>query len=238
LAQSSPGELRRKRREDLAEALAQVLRFADVDLGRREARVPGAPRPPAGSRGSSPRRSSRPRTRGVRRWRCPLPGPCSSRHRVRERALGRLPRRRVLPAGRWAGRPRDVPLRRALFEDRDVPRLGHVAQGGVRAPPRQARELLRRRDPDRREQQCPARAARPRGRPHGVRAPGGEGELSRKELSHAEAVFVRTSLYHSNVTRETNALRDCLYASALPRGHLSSRWFSRKNEARSTDRRR
>jgi hypothetical protein len=49
---------------------------------------------------------------------------------------------------------------------------------------------------------------------------------------------VRTSLYHSNVTRETNALRDCLYASALPRGHLSSRWFSRKNEARSTDRRR
>jgi hypothetical protein len=64
-----------------------------------------------------------------------------------------------------------------------------------------------------------------------------EGELSRKELSHAEAVFVRTSLYHSNVTWETNALRDCLYASALPR-HLSSTWFSRKNEARTIDRRR
>ncbi len=64
-----------------------------------------------------------------------------------------------------------------------------------------------------------------------------EGELSRHELSHAEAVFVRTSLYHSNVTWETNALRDCLYASALPR-HLSSTWFSRKNEARSIDRRR
>ena len=63
-----------------------------------------------------------------------------------------------------------------------------------------------------------------------------EGELSRHELSHAEAVFVRTSLYHSNVTWETNALRDCLYASALPR-HLSSTWFSRKNEARSIDRR-
>jgi hypothetical protein len=64
-----------------------------------------------------------------------------------------------------------------------------------------------------------------------------EGEMSRKELSHAEAVFVRTSLYHSNVTWETNALRDCLYASALPR-HLSSTWFSRKNEARAIDRRR
>jgi hypothetical protein len=64
-----------------------------------------------------------------------------------------------------------------------------------------------------------------------------EGELSRHELSHAEAVFVRTSLYHSNVTWETNALRDCLFASALPR-HLSSNWFSRKDEARSIDRRR
>jgi hypothetical protein len=64
-----------------------------------------------------------------------------------------------------------------------------------------------------------------------------EGELSRHELSHAQAVFLRTSLYHSNVTWETNALRDCLYASALPR-HLSSTWFSHKNEARSIDRRR
>jgi hypothetical protein len=64
-----------------------------------------------------------------------------------------------------------------------------------------------------------------------------EGELSRHELSHTQAVFVRTSLYHSNVTWETNALRDCLYASALPR-HLSSNWFARKNEARSIDRRR
>jgi hypothetical protein len=64
-----------------------------------------------------------------------------------------------------------------------------------------------------------------------------EGELSRHELSHAAAVFLRTSLYHSNVTWETNALRDCLYASTLPR-HLSSTWFSRKNEARPIDRRR
>ena len=57
------------------------------------------------------------------------------------------------------------------------------------------------------------------------------------KLSHAEAVFVRTSLYHSNVTWETNAVRDCLIASALPRHH-SSNWFSRKDEARSIDRRR
>lgn len=64
-----------------------------------------------------------------------------------------------------------------------------------------------------------------------------EGEMSRHELSHAQAVFVRTSLYHSNVTWETNALRDCLYASALPR-HLSSNWFVHKNAARSIDRRR
>jgi hypothetical protein len=64
-----------------------------------------------------------------------------------------------------------------------------------------------------------------------------EGELSRKELSHAEAVFVRTDLWHSQVTWETNALRDCLYASALPR-HLSSNWFARKRGPRPIERRR
>jgi hypothetical protein len=42
LAQSSSGELRGKRGEDLAEALAQLLRLADVHLGRREAQLPGA----------------------------------------------------------------------------------------------------------------------------------------------------------------------------------------------------
>jgi hypothetical protein len=64
-----------------------------------------------------------------------------------------------------------------------------------------------------------------------------EGELSRHELSHAEAVFARTSLWHSQVTWETNALRDCLFASALPR-HLSSDWFARKSGARPIERRR
>ena len=64
-----------------------------------------------------------------------------------------------------------------------------------------------------------------------------EGTLSRHELSHAEAVFVRTGEVHSQVPWETNALRDCLYASALPR-HLSSDWFARKGGARPIERRR
>ncbi|MGD0673922.1 MAG: hypothetical protein ABSC94_00800 [Polyangiaceae bacterium] len=64
-----------------------------------------------------------------------------------------------------------------------------------------------------------------------------EGELSRRDLSHGEAVFVRTGLWHSQVTWETNALRDCLYASALPR-HLWSDWFARKHGARPIERRR
>ena len=64
-----------------------------------------------------------------------------------------------------------------------------------------------------------------------------EGELSRHDLSHAEAVFVRTSIGHSNVTWETNALRDVLYASTLPR-HLSASWFENRTGARPIDRRR
>jgi hypothetical protein len=64
-----------------------------------------------------------------------------------------------------------------------------------------------------------------------------EGELSRHELSHADAVFVRTGLWHSAVTWESNALRDVLYASALPR-HLPTAWFARKAGARPIERRR
>jgi len=64
-----------------------------------------------------------------------------------------------------------------------------------------------------------------------------EGALSRHELSHAEAVFVRSGVWHSGVTWETNALRDCLFASALPR-HLSSNWFAHKTGARPIERRR
>ena len=63
-----------------------------------------------------------------------------------------------------------------------------------------------------------------------------EGELSRRDLSHADAVFVRTGLFHSNVAWETNALRDCLFASALPR-HVSTTWFARKTGARPLEKR-
>jgi hypothetical protein len=64
-----------------------------------------------------------------------------------------------------------------------------------------------------------------------------EGELSRRDLSHAGAVFVRTGIGHSQVTWETNALRDVLYASMLPR-HLGSTWFDQREGARPIDRRR
>jgi hypothetical protein len=64
-----------------------------------------------------------------------------------------------------------------------------------------------------------------------------EGELSRHDISYAEAVFVRSGLWHSQVTWETNALRDSLYASALPR-HVATTWFARKTGARPIERRR
>ncbi|HWA71747.1 MAG TPA: hypothetical protein VG937_05425 [Polyangiaceae bacterium] len=64
-----------------------------------------------------------------------------------------------------------------------------------------------------------------------------EGELSRRDLSHAGAVFVRTGIGHSQITWETNALRDVLYASMLPR-HLGSTWFDKREGARPIERRR
>ena len=64
-----------------------------------------------------------------------------------------------------------------------------------------------------------------------------EGELSRRDLSHAGAVFVRTGVAHSYVTWETNALRDVLFASTLPR-HLSATWFANRTGARPIERRR
>lgn len=63
-----------------------------------------------------------------------------------------------------------------------------------------------------------------------------EGALSRRDLSHASAVFVRTEVAHSSVTWETNALRDVLYASMLPR-HLGSTWFENPHGARLIERR-
>lgn len=64
-----------------------------------------------------------------------------------------------------------------------------------------------------------------------------EGQLSRRALSRAFAVFVRTGVNHSAVTWETNALRDVLYASMLPR-HLGSDWFTNRDAERTIERRR
>jgi hypothetical protein len=63
-----------------------------------------------------------------------------------------------------------------------------------------------------------------------------EGQLSRRDLSHSDAVFVRTEVAHSSVTWETNALRDVLYASMLPR-HLGSTWFAKREGGRLLERR-
>jgi hypothetical protein len=64
-----------------------------------------------------------------------------------------------------------------------------------------------------------------------------EGTLSREELTHAEAVSIRTQLTHGTVTSELNNLRDCLYASALSR-RLRTSWFDTKRGARPLERRR
>lgn len=62
-----------------------------------------------------------------------------------------------------------------------------------------------------------------------------EGELSREALTRAEAVLVHTQIAHGGVAFETAALRDCLFASALPR-HLETNWFSAKVGARPIER--
>lgn len=64
-----------------------------------------------------------------------------------------------------------------------------------------------------------------------------EGTLSREDLTHAEAVSIRTQLTHGTVTSELNSLRDCLYASALRR-RLRTSWFDAKQGARALERRR
>lgn len=64
-----------------------------------------------------------------------------------------------------------------------------------------------------------------------------EGTLSREDLTHAEAVSIRTQLAHGTVTSELNSLRDCLYASALRR-RLRTSWFDAKHGARPLERRR
>jgi hypothetical protein len=64
-----------------------------------------------------------------------------------------------------------------------------------------------------------------------------EGTLSRTALTRAEAVSIKTQLSHGEVTSSLNSLRDCLYASALPR-RLRTSWFESKHGARPLERRR
>jgi hypothetical protein len=61
-----------------------------------------------------------------------------------------------------------------------------------------------------------------------------EGTMTRADMTHDEAVFVQTSLSHGDVTWESNALRDSLFASAMPR-LMASSWFHDSHAARRID---
>jgi hypothetical protein len=63
-----------------------------------------------------------------------------------------------------------------------------------------------------------------------------EGTLTRAQLTTGRAIFIRTRSGHGNVTHTYNGLRDCLYASALPR-NAKSDWFKDKNKPRELDER-
>lgn len=63
-----------------------------------------------------------------------------------------------------------------------------------------------------------------------------EGTLSREQLTLAEAVSIKTRLDHGALTSDLNSLRDCLFASALPR-QLRSSWFKSKTGSRPLDER-
>ena len=63
------------------------------------------------------------------------------------------------------------------------------------------------------------------------------GELTRKQLTKARVVFIRSRLSHGGVTHDLNNLRDCLFASCLKR-RLRSSWFKNKNAARKLEPRR
>ena len=60
------------------------------------------------------------------------------------------------------------------------------------------------------------------------------GTLTRKQLTRARAVFIRSRLSHGGVTHDLNNLRDCLFASCLKR-RLNSNWFKNKNKARTLE---
>jgi hypothetical protein len=63
-----------------------------------------------------------------------------------------------------------------------------------------------------------------------------EGTLSREQLTLSEAVSIKSGLGHGAVTSDLNSLRDCLFASALPR-QLRSAWFKSKSGSRPLEKR-
>ena len=56
-------------------------------------------------------------------------------------------------------------------------------------------------------------------------------ELSKRDITKARAVFIRTQSNHDRVLFSTNAMRDCLFASCLDR-HLKSDWFKNADDPR------
>jgi hypothetical protein len=63
-----------------------------------------------------------------------------------------------------------------------------------------------------------------------------EGTLSRAQLTLAEAVSIKSRLDHGALTSDLNSLRDCLFASTLPR-QLRSAWFESKTGSRPLEKR-
>ena len=61
-----------------------------------------------------------------------------------------------------------------------------------------------------------------------------EGTLSREQITLAEAVSIKTGLSHGAVTSDLRSLRDCLFASTLPR-QLHAGWFQAKTGSRTLD---
>ncbi len=56
-------------------------------------------------------------------------------------------------------------------------------------------------------------------------------ELSKRDITKARAVFVRTQSAHDRVLFSTQAMRDCLFASCLER-HMKSDWFKNADQPR------
>jgi hypothetical protein len=63
-----------------------------------------------------------------------------------------------------------------------------------------------------------------------------EGQLSRKEITAARAVFIRSATSHQGMLFRNNAMRDCLYASCFDR-YLKTKWFKREDGPRSLEQR-